>query len=86
MLVTYLIKVAAIALLRTVETKERVKILLTTLRDITRWPWQLYDTHLKVEVAFDLYNPIRPADIISIATSVAKSPNKKEYLDLLSII
>ena len=54
-LVTCLIDLAAIVSLRTVEAKERVKILLATLHDTTQWPCQFYDTVLKVKVAFDLY-------------------------------
>ena len=92
MLVISLIYFAAIVLLRSVETKERVKILLATLHDIIRWPCQFYDTPLKVKVAFDLYIEVRPTlkDFlahryaqpirysISGATSVAKSLKIKE--------
>ena len=54
-LVTCLIDLAAIVSLRTIEAKERVKILIATLHETTQWPCQFYDTLLKVEVAFDLY-------------------------------
>ena len=55
MLVTCLINVAAIVFLRTVETKERVKILLATLHGITRSSCQMYSSLFEVKVAFDLY-------------------------------
>ena len=54
-LVTCLINSAAIVFLRTVETKERVKILLPTLYGITRSPCQMYSSLFEVKVAFDLY-------------------------------
>ena len=89
MLVTWFINFAAIVLLRSVEAEERVKILLASLHEITRWPSQFYNTPLKVRVPFDLCKkyvlsrknflahwyarPIRYS--ISSATSIAKSPD-----------
>ena len=55
MLVTCLINIAAIVFLRTVETKERVKILPVFLNGITQWPCQIFSTLFEVEVTFDLY-------------------------------
>ena len=47
--------IAAIVFLRTVQTKERVKMLPAFLHSITRWPCQIFSTLFEVKVSFDLY-------------------------------